>query len=81
MSVMFASRFTVSSGNPCGGSESRDVSSGFPECVQDITLESVCDLTWSHCAFENVLGTLPQTFQSAIIESMHCILDGIMEQL
>ena len=47
--------------------------------VQDITLESVCDLE-SLC-LENILGTLPQTFHSAIIESMHCILDGIMEQL
>lgn len=80
MSAMFSSRFTVSSGNPCGGSESTDRSSGFPECVQ-MSLESVCDLTWSDCAFENVLGTLPQTFHSAIIESMHCILEGIMEQL
>lgn len=24
--------------------------SGFLECVQDFTLESVCDLTWSHFA-------------------------------
>ena len=43
MSVMFSSRFTVSSGNPCGGSGSTDGSSGFPECVQNVTLESVCD--------------------------------------
>lgn len=78
---MFSSRLTVSSGNLCGGNRSTDGSSGFPECVQDVILESMCDLTWSHCAFENVLGTLPQTFHSAIIESMHCILDGIMEQL
>lgn len=48
--------------------------------VSKTSLLRVC-VTWSHCAFKNVLGTLPQTFHSAIIESMHCILDGIMEQL
>lgn len=49
--------------------------------VSKTSLLRVC-VTWlSHCAFENVLGTLPQTFHSAIFESTHCILDGIMEQL
>ena len=51
MSAMF-SRFTVSNGNPCGGSGWTDGSSGFPECVQDVTLESVCDLTESLCLWE-----------------------------
>lgn len=32
--------------------------SGFPECVQDFTLEHVCDLTWVILPFEIVLGII-----------------------
>lgn len=39
-----------SSSNSGRGNGSTDGFSGFLECVQDFTLESVCDLTWSHFA-------------------------------
>ena len=47
--------------------------SGSTQCVQGLTLGNVCDLTWSHFALENYLGSLPQSFHSAITKSIYCI--------